>query len=229
MVRIPICDVGGTGSSPVFYLKMMAQIVNSTSLRLKKRLNWLVLSNVHNFNDYSNLTKNILNLIKINNNIKNSINITYNTPQILKSSKNYSLYYRIIDSRFFLFFTKLISSSKKTVQHYFEYKKNYLKLLKIVLKNLLLNQKQFTTNISTIQNYSKLKLTNEKLIKKYQILSPKLITEFVKIQISEINLNVLKKKNFNSNLQANIIRFMHQLLLEFNHTILGIKIVCNGR
>jgi hypothetical protein len=207
----------------------MAQKVNSISLRLKKRLNWSTTGSVHNFGDYYNLVYNLSKLTKVNDKIKQKLNINHNIARIEKTSKKYQFFYEIFDQRFFFHFTKLVNSSKRTIQHFYQYKQNNIKTLQLILLNFLINRKQQTHNVTSVQNSKAFKVLNSKKMTSVQVLSPKLITEFIKKQLTEIGYSTLKKGNFGNNLQGNIVNFLHYLLREFKYNLLGIKIICLGR
>ena len=126
-------------------------------------------------------------------------------------------------------FTKLVNSSKRTIQHFYQYKQNNIKTLQLILLNFLINRKQQTHNVTSVQNSKAFKVLNSKKMTSVQVLSPKLITEFIKKQLTEIGYSTLKKGNFGNNLQGNIVNFLHYLLREFKYNLLGIKIICLGR
>jgi hypothetical protein len=82
--------------------------------------------------------------------------------------------------------------------------------------------------ISNIEAQKKVS-TYSKIKRSFQLMSPKIVTEFAKIQLTENATVSLKKNNFNKNLQGNLLNFINFFLTEFKYDILGIKIICLGK
>jgi hypothetical protein len=82
--------------------------------------------------------------------------------------------------------------------------------------------------ISDIESQKKLPLY-DKTKQSFQLMSPKIITEFAKIQLTENDHVSLKKNNFAKNLQGNLLNFINLFITEFRYDILGIKIICSGK
>ena len=67
----------------------MAQKLNSTNLRLKKRLNWNVIFSTQNFNDFSNIMSNTHKIILTNSKIvRKSEHLILRTVKILSHKTN---------------------------------------------------------------------------------------------------------------------------------------------
>ena len=198
----------------------MAQKINSTVLRLKKRLNWSTVFCAHNFNEYSNLIKNTLQISATNNRIMHKININSNYNILIKNSKTYQQNYPILNKKVFFYFVKLIFFSNKTLQNYYDYKKIYVQFYKVLFKRFFLYQKQLV-----------LKIANEarRFNNSFLIIHPKLLAEFLKMQMTSPNIINLKKNNFDKNIQVNLLNFIRIILTKFKYDILGLKITCNGR
>jgi hypothetical protein len=147
---------------------------------------------------------------------------------LIKSSKVYKLNYRLLDQRFFFYFTRLVSVSKRSLQDLYKYRKEYFILFQLIFRNFLLNQKHLIHRISDIKTQPKTPIY-EKIKNSFQVMPPKIITEFIRIQLTENTGVSLKKNNFSANLQGNILNFISLFLAEFKHDILGLKIICSGK
>jgi type IV secretory pathway VirB6-like protein len=186
------------------------------------------MSCVHNFNDYANMVGNTTKVLETNNTMIQKLSINQSNAMVTKSSKQYNLYYELLDQRFFFYFTKLISASKRAMQNFYRYKSEYIALTQTLLKVFFLNQKQLKHNISSLEAQKKIKL-HKRFTRSFLSMSPKLITEFAKSQICETGIVNLKKNNFTKNLQGNLVNIVKYLLLEFKYDILGLKIICSGK
>jgi hypothetical protein len=165
----------------------------------------------------------------VNDNIARKFNISQNNKIVIKSSKHYKINYEVLDQRFLIHFTKLISASKRTIQNFYNYKKGYIKLLKTVIRI-------FSSNQSHLQNYASntyarkfLATDNQNYKRPYFFLFPKIIAEFAKTNISETNVNSFKKNTFSRNLQNSLLKFLNFLLFEFKYDILGLKLIVSGK
>ena len=206
----------------------MAQKVNSTNLRLNKRLNWKITSCAHNFNDYSNVVYNANRIINTNTNIMRKLNAGLNNVATFKNSKNFEVNYDVLDQRFFIHFTKLICSSKRTIQNFYNFKNNSIETLRPLLRQLMLGRNNILFSVSKTEVQKKLDFYNG-LKRPFLFFFPKLFSEFAKAQIMESKIINLKKNNFSRNLQRSLVSFVNYFLLEFYYDILGIKIICSGR
>lgn len=145
-----------------------------------------------------------------------------------KNSKDFKINYDILDQRFFLFFTKLICSSKRTIQNFYNFKGDYVSTFQSLLKQFMLSQKHILYSVSKTEAQKKFNFYNQ-FKRPFLFFFPKLFTEFVKLQLMETKIVNLKKNNFNQNLQGNLVNFVNYFLSEFGYDILGIKIICGGR
>ena len=201
----------------------MAQKINPLNFRLKKRLNWKNTSCVHNFNDYSVITKNFMQIDKISNKISNNLNSNQNNTNITKTSKKFNISFEFLNSHFFIYLVKTICTQKRSMQNYYQYKMDYIKMLRRVLKTALLNQIQLSHNIYDILAQKKFsKLSQER--RPFLLLSPNIITEFSKMQISERGVNTLSRNNFGLNLRGKLISIVGLLLAQLKYDIIGLKI-----
>jgi hypothetical protein len=189
--------------------KKMAQKVNSTSLRLAKKMNWNTLLCVHNFNDYYNLTNNTNLILNNQDNIIQKFNISTSIASLQKTQKLFRINYGILDLQFFLTFTHNVIYKHKT---------DHLNLLRQIFKCFVLNHKQIK------QNVLRLNQRNVSLAR----LSSKFIANFIKMQDSDTNLINLGS-SFKLSLQKNIVNFISLLLLYFKFNISGLKIIISGR
>jgi len=171
---------------------------------------------------------NTSNILDTNNNISYKLSLGQNNATIAKNSKTYKINYKIMDQRFFFYFTKLISASRRSIQNFYKYRTDFFNVLQASFKLFLLNQKQLNHNVCTIQTKKNHKGSkNNTQLRSF--MSPKIITEFAKIQMSESSYVNLKKSNFSKNLQGNLLNFINLFLLEFKYDILGLKIICSGK
>jgi hypothetical protein len=129
----------------------MAQKVNSTSLRTKKRLNWNNQFCVHDFNDHFNMVNNISDILVTNNKINSGFKNNLNFANILKNSKSYTTNYEYFDERFFFHFVKFICTQRYTIQNFHNYKLEHFNFMKSILKIFLQNQHQLTQRVSNSQ------------------------------------------------------------------------------
>jgi hypothetical protein len=148
------------------------------------------------------------------------ININSNYNILIKNSKTYQQNYPILNKKVFFYFVKLIFFSNKTLQNYYDYKKIYVQFYKVLFKRFFLYQKQLV-----------LKIANEarRFNNSFLIIHPKLLAEFLKMQMTSPNIINLKKNNFDKNIQVNLLNFIRIILTKFKYDILGLKITCNGR
>ena len=206
----------------------MAQKINSNYLRLNKRLNWDIIFSSHNFNDFFNLTINTSKLIETNTNLLNNLNLTENNCIIFKNSKIYKINFEILNQKFFFNFVKFLTVQKQAIKNFYNYKIDYLSIIQSILKIFYVNQIQFINTISSIERQNKFQISNNNK-RPFLFMSAKIITEFLKIQISEIKPFKLKKNNFVANLQIKLINFINFFLTEFKYDIVGVKIICIGK
>jgi hypothetical protein len=184
------------------------------------------MSCAHNFNDYYNIIKNTSKILDVNNNITNKLNVNQNNSTIFKTSKCYKLNYEILSQQYFFYFTKLICLSKQLKKNIYKYKIDYKILFQLMLKFFLFNHRQLIHKVSNIENQKKF---NRLKSKPFLFLSPKIITEFTKIQMSQFECLKLKQNKFSKNIQVNIMNLIKLLLIEFQHNLLGLKIICSGK
>jgi len=206
----------------------MAQKVNSLNLRLNKRLNWNTILCVHNFNDFCNQVINTAVLLTTNKKIMFDLKMLQNAMLLTKTSKNYKINCKIVNSHFFFFLIKIICTGKKSVQNFFRYHQSYLQIFRSVLKIFLLNQRPLLfhlVNMETQKTFSKYKTFKSQFL----TLSPKIFTEFAKNQIAATSAVSLTSSNFNKSLQKSLLTLIEIILRAFKYDILGLKIICQGK
>lgn len=196
----------------------MGQKVNSTSLRLKKRLNWTINSNVHNYNNINAVTYKSYIISEIIKKILMQINFFTNNLSIVKDSKNYRIFSRVIHQ----------NNIYNNLEEYTTQARNHYKIKQNgVLNKLYLNKKNILCEFNDfILKKTKLNFLNFTQ-NKFLILSPKIITLFVLRQLKETPK--LKTKSFNRNFQNGLVRVANTLLFLFKNNIIGLKIICAGK
>ena len=206
----------------------MAQKVNSLNLRLNKRLNWNTLMCTHNFNDYYNNIINSTSILNTSKKMLYDIKSLQNTTIVTKTSKNYKVNSKYLNQQFFFYLLKIVCTTKRTTQNFYQYRKNYLKVFQNILKFFLFNHKQLIIQLSDMNKQKKF----EKQVhfdKKFMSLSPTLITEFVNSQLSTTTFINLTSNNFNKTLQKSLLNLIEIILQRFKYNILGVKIICVGK
>jgi hypothetical protein len=206
----------------------MAQKINPSNFRLKKRLNWKNTSCVHNFNDYFGITKNFIKIDKVSNNVTNSLNSSQNNTNITKTSKKFNINFEILNPCFFFYTVKIVATQKRSMQNFYQYKMRYIKTLQNILKTALFSQAQLSHNIYDVLAQKKFNTAAQKA-RPFLLLSPNAIAEFSNIQLSDRNVNGLQKNNFSLNLRGKLISVVSLLLAQTQYDIIGLKIVCSGK
>ena len=203
---------------------MMAQKINSTALRLNKRLNWSFLYCTHSYNDFSNISQNMLKLFYLNTNLLSKLNINQNKPKIQKSSKYYNISYKAINQQLPFFFTKVITTSKHSKYNFYLFLLGFFKLFRFIFKSFTLNKNQLKNNVAA--NWA---IFNNKKIQLYPFLPlcPSHISNLIKIFISDSFLN--NKNDFNKNLKKNVLNFLTFFLVKLKYNVIGIKIIISGK
>ena len=205
----------------------MAQKINSMHFRLKKRLNWANLLTVHDFLDYSNLIFNAANIKKTHKKLFYCLKATQNNMFLIKTSKNYKINLKTLNQNFFFFFTKVLIPNI-SIQHFYNYRDAYLKLFVKFLEKYLFISNKLQYNLGFIQNQKKL---NQSLLfhANFITLSPKIILNFAKTQLTKVDIISVLANNFNKTLQKSILKLVEILLKNYNYKIIGLKIICLGR
>ena len=211
----------------------MAQKANPTKLRLKKRLNWLNISCVHNLNDYQNTVLNLSNVTNANHKIFANLGIKQANINTVKTSKRYKTNLFFVDPRFLFYFTKLVFYPKlgqgKTILDLYRFMTKYTQLWNIIFNFFFFTRKQLINKSTAFNQKSIFKFFMFK--KPYFLLSPKIIVEFIKSHISEIAKpkNLMLKGSFNKNIQKFVLKFVSLLLVNLNIKILGFKLIFSGK
>jgi hypothetical protein len=174
---------------------------------------------------------NILNsttILETSKRIFYEIKTLQNTPTLTKTSKNYKINYKTLNQQFIFYLIKLVCTTKRTTQNYYQYRQAYLKIFQLVLKIFLFNKKQFifkTGEMSAQKRFEKQNL----FPKNFMSLSPKLFTEFAKGQLSTTSFISLTPNNFNKTLQKSLLNLIEIVIKRYKYNILGIKIICVGK
>jgi hypothetical protein len=156
------------------------------------------------------------------------LNITQTNTVIIKNSKIYKTSNEILDQRFFFNFVKFLIISKRSIQKFYQFKIEYFDLFKSILKIFFLNQNQLINIKPALELQNKFKIQNN-IKRPFLFLSPKIITEFAKIQMAQTQHIKLNKNNFATNLQTKLLNFIAYFLTEFKYDIIGLKIICTGK
>ena len=166
---------------------------------------------VHNFNDYSNITQNTNKISTINNKIFYQLQMFQNNNFIIKNNKHFTLNNELLDFRYINYFTKNICFSNKSIQNFYNYNIKYINLLQILLKLNLINQKQLIQRSVLFNSRKQLSLLDNYNSQLF-MLSPTIVTEFVKFQINSITNNLIKKNNFTNNIKSSLVTFLNHFL-----------------
>lgn len=196
----------------------MGQKINSTGLRLKKKINWKYNFSVYNFSNYS---QTLLDVNQTENAVSSSLkNIKFfqNDLLILKSSKKTSLYCKLLNYKKATNNLNVHTNSNRTV----------------CVNDLMDNSKQFLFSSKKIQlttsdvyfNKNNINFTNY-IKNKVNIISPLIVVSYI---TNYLNKDIKKKLSLsNQNIQVIIARFL-DILLRYNKSgIVGIKIICSGK
>jgi len=146
------------------------------------------------------------------------INFFTNNLSIVKDSKNYRIFSRVIHQ----------NNIYNSLEEYTTQARNHYKIKQNgVLNKLYLNKKNILCEFNDfILKKTKLNFLNFTQ-NKFLILSPKIITLFVLRQLKETPK--LKTKSFNRNFQNGLVRVANTLLFLFKNNIIGLKIICAGK
>ena len=179
----------------------MAQKINQNLFKLKKRLNWDILLCSHNFIDYSNLIKKANKISYVTSKIQN-LNVNIGNKTITKNSKIFRINVKMLDQRFFTFFSSSCFPNFVLIQSI------------LLFEYLFINQKQLKTSISRLKQSEN------------SLLMPNIFNQFFKIQLQDIGN---KNSVFSNNLQSNILLFIREFFINFNYNVIGFKILCSGK
>jgi len=114
---------------------LMGQKVNPKSLRLKKRLNWNILFNTHNFKSYANLTFTNQNVFFLIQKLFNKFHYFTNNLVVWKTSKNIRLFSKVIEEQ------KSYNNPHIELSTFSRF--YFLKNQRKILTSLLFNQQNF--------------------------------------------------------------------------------------
>ena len=165
-------------------------------------------------------------IILTNSKIVKKLNVAQANQTVVRTSKNYQSNYKFLDKRFFFSFFKTLIVSNRSIQKFHQYKKRYFHIFKMIFKMFFLNQNQVLNKTSSFESQGQFKnLAREMPL----FMSPTIITEFSKIQMSETNPITFFKNNFAANFQSKLLNYIITYLNEFKHDIIGLKIICAGK
>jgi hypothetical protein len=151
-----------------------------------------------------------------------------NSLTLFKTSKISKINFKTLNHQFFFQFVKLICTTKRTAQNYYQYRNSYLNVFKTLFKLFLLNQPHLFYNAGKMDSQL-LRSKNKSIEKQLLTITPKIFTEFAKNQLLTTNAINLTPNNFNKALQQSLSRLIENFLLKFKYNITGIKIICLGK
>ena len=199
----------------------MGQKINSTSLRLKKRLNWNTITCLHNKRNLGDMTFQTQIISELTKLSLLHLNFYTNNLVMTKSHKNYQLFSRLVHQ------TKVFTPNTYVNEFVKNAKIKYLGNETKALSQLHLNGSGvFTEFADFLFRQSRFSFFS-KIQHKFLVLSPRIITAFVKRQLKAPFKQ--KSRSFNSNLQTGLLRVANSLLLLFRNHVIGLQIICSGK
>lgn len=227
------------GSSPT--TPLMAQRINTLSLRLKKRLSWPFFSSAHNIKNLSNIQASSYHLLFFTKIIFFKFSFFLNSYIIQKNLKSYRFFSKLLDD--FHILNALIQNSPTKAfnlqtQQYSRFQS--MKKKKKAIRFLHFGNKHLISEINdfwTARNKLKSK-TNNNLF----LLSPQLLTLYILKQLNENKSS--KNFFFFRNMQLGILKYLSILLAPqkalknrlssnnlqiIDNNIIGLKIIFSGR
>jgi len=164
---------------------------------------------VHDFNNYSSTLHQAQSVLNLTKTILISLNYFTNNNVIVKNSKNYHFFSRLLN------YTQLYKNMKDLPSFTRTF---YLKKQNKALPKLHLNLSDVICEFSS-------KLIFSRFI--FLLFSPKLITYYLIKQMREPVK--LKDKNFTKGLQIALLKIANFFLFMFKNNINGLKIQCAGK
>lgn len=192
------------------FLKLMAQKLNSTNMRLKKRSNWKTIFSIQNFKNYNVINYQQIKLLELTIKILKNFGIILNSFMITKDLKNYQLSSELIDDVKIL--KEMIVTNKKNgglTKDDFEQKlrNTLLKSKSRMIQQL--NTKLFNNFLifSGLYNLKKKATKNSNIFLK---IWPELIISYTKNQMSQSNK--IKNQMFNRSFQLGLLKLINALI-----------------
>ena len=208
------------------FIKKMAQKINATGLRLKKKLSWNSVFCLHNPQKYANLTVGNQQIKYATAAILSKINLFTNRLLVVRNSKTTVVYSKLIQQQQAFKSTRFYQKQMS--------KRTEIALSALTsLKNLSLTGNIINYQLSSLiaQNNA---IKNKRLDRSatflksnFTLLTAKLITYFISALLQK---DAKTKYGIDaSNLSVSIPLLLTKLLSPFKNQLLGVKVICSGR
>lgn len=196
------------------YKKMMAQKINATGLRVKKKLNWNAVFSVHDYKNYADFTVKNTQLNAATNAILSKFNLYSNNLFITHNSKTTNITTSLINEQ------QIYKKTKLFLHHLAWKSKNEPQIQTDVKKAYFLTTAtnyQFTKAFTRDKNN---KLSNI-------LLTPQILVHFIE---NLVRKNARAKYGMDtSNLAVSLPLLIKNFLSAFKSNISGIKVIVSGK
>jgi hypothetical protein len=190
----------------------MGQKINALGLRLKKRVNWQNQFCVQDITHYSRVNLNIEQMKTVTSFIFSKFQNFLSNMIVNKNNKNYQLYAKILQKKDLMANPNEVSDIARG--ELLKKKEQFFMLWHMNIRGLKFNFSNFLNN-----EYRKKK--------SFLMLTPQLISLFLKMQLTKTN--TIKFSSFKLNLKSGILLFCLLILKRLKTNIVGLKISCFGK